>query len=51
MRFWKAILCLGAIVSSVVVGNAEAQNGTSVVQWPLHNDGLNTVVEWYVPSF
>jgi hypothetical protein len=36
----KAIAVLFAVVGHVI-----AQNDTA---WPLHDDGLNKVVQWYV---
>lgn len=43
MLFSKIFALGWALLSA---GICQAQTNTT--EWPLHNDGLNTVVEWYV---
>lgn len=53
MRFLRDLGCLSAIISTGIVssnGGAHAQS-TSPSQWPLHDDGLNDVVQWDHYSF
>lgn len=43
MLLWKSLALVWALLAAGL-SNAQSDNGTT--EWPLHNDGLTTLVEW-----